>query len=67
LYSLIEPSFFYFQTQLEEENVLATQQQETLDANYKKYNMLEDIMQNGDIKNLAHHYKVNLADDGSGP
>jgi hypothetical protein len=29
--------------------------------------MLEDIMQNGDIKNLAHHYKVNLADDGSGP
>ncbi|XP_051206392.1 ASI1-immunoprecipitated protein 1 [Lolium perenne] len=50
-------------TELEEEKELATQQQETLDANYKKYDMIENIMQNGNIKNLAHHYKVNLADN----
>jgi hypothetical protein len=48
---------------LEAEKELATQQQETLDANYKKYDMIENIMQNGNIKNLAHHYKVNLADN----
>ena len=47
--------------------MLATQQQETLDGNYKKFDMLENIMQNGNIKNLAHHYKVHMADDGSGP
>ncbi|CAM0952812.1 unnamed protein product [Alopecurus aequalis] len=50
-------------TELEEEMVLAMQQQETLNANYKKYDMLEDIMQNGNIKNLAYHYGFNLADN----
>lgn len=48
---------------LEEEKELAKQQKELLDGNYKKYEMLENVMQNGNIKNLAHHYGVNLADD----
>ncbi|XP_010240658.2 uncharacterized protein LOC100834153 isoform X1 [Brachypodium distachyon] len=47
---------------LEEEQELAKQQQETLDGNYKKYDMLETIMQSGNIQNLAQHYKVNLSD-----
>jgi len=50
-------------TQLEAEDVLAAQQQETLDANYRKFDVLENIMQNGNIKNLAQHYKVKLADE----
>ncbi|GJN25941.1 hypothetical protein PR202_gb13830 [Eleusine coracana subsp. coracana] len=48
--------------QLEEEKELAKQQQEVLDGNGKKYDMLETIMQNGSIKNLAHRYGVNLDD-----
>ena len=50
---------------MEEENVLGKQQQETLDSNYKKYDILENIIQEGDIKNIGRHYKVNLADDWS--
>ncbi|XP_047069356.1 uncharacterized protein LOC124677414 [Lolium rigidum] len=49
--------------QLEEEEELATQQQETLDENYKKYQMLEDIVRNGEIDNLARHYEINLRHD----
>ncbi|XP_062184027.1 ASI1-immunoprecipitated protein 1-like [Phragmites australis] len=48
--------------QLEEEKELAKQQQELLDGNCKKYDMLESVMQNGAIKNLAHRYGINLND-----
>ncbi|VAI01157.1 uncharacterized protein LOC119294692 isoform X1 [Triticum dicoccoides] len=47
---------------LEEEKELAAQQQIMLDANYHKYDLLENIVQNGTIKNLAGHYRVNLFD-----
>ncbi|CAM0144882.1 unnamed protein product [Urochloa decumbens] len=47
---------------LDEEKELAKQQQEALDGNCKKYEMLEMVMQNGAIKNLAHRYGVNLDD-----
>ncbi|XP_037422402.1 uncharacterized protein LOC119287026 [Triticum dicoccoides] len=47
---------------LEEEKELAAQQQIMLDANYYKYDLLESIVQNGTIKNLAGHYRVNLFD-----
>ncbi|CAM0906193.1 unnamed protein product [Alopecurus aequalis] len=46
--------------QLEEEKELATQQQETLDGNFDKYYMLEKMMEEGTIDNLARHYNVNL-------
>ncbi|CAM0901481.1 unnamed protein product [Alopecurus aequalis] len=54
-------------TELEAEEVLAAQQQETIEASYKKFDMLETIMQNGSIKNLAHHYNVKVAKDAAGP
>lgn len=47
--------------QLEEEMELATQQQQTLDGNYNKYDMLEDMM--GKVDDLARHYNVNLANN----
>uniref|UniRef100_A0A0D9WBH9 RRM domain-containing protein n=1 Tax=Leersia perrieri TaxID=77586 RepID=A0A0D9WBH9_9ORYZ len=49
--------------QLEEEKELAKQQQESLDGNYKKYDMLENVIQNGDMKSLAQHYGVSVADE----
>ncbi|BAF24489.1 ASI1-immunoprecipitated protein 1 [Oryza sativa Japonica Group] len=49
--------------QLEEEKELAKQQQELLDGNYKKYDMLENVVQNGNMKSLAQHYGVSLADE----
>ncbi|XP_037488222.1 uncharacterized protein LOC119366567 [Triticum dicoccoides] len=49
--------------QLEEEKELASQQQETLVANSNKYDMLENLVNNGEITKLAQHYKVKLGDD----
>ncbi len=48
---------------MEEEKELAKQQQELLDGNYKKYDMLENVVQNGNMKSLAQHYGVSLADE----
>jgi hypothetical protein len=53
----------FCQNQLEEEKELAKQQQELLDGNYKKYDMLENVVQNGNMKSLAQHYGVSLADE----
>ncbi|PUZ61965.1 hypothetical protein GQ55_4G320400 [Panicum hallii var. hallii] len=47
---------------LDEEKELAKQQQEALDGNGKKYEMLEAVMSNGTIRKLAHHYGVSLDD-----
>lgn len=47
---------------LDEEKDLAKQQQEALDGNCKKYELLEIVMHGGSIKNLARHYGVNLND-----
>ncbi|EMS65978.1 Thaumatin-like protein [Triticum urartu] len=43
--------------QLEEEKELAAQQQETLGASSTKYDMLENLVNNGEITKLAQHYK----------
>ncbi|KAG8066824.1 hypothetical protein GUJ93_ZPchr0004g38995 [Zizania palustris] len=51
--------------QLEEESELAKQQQELLDGNYKKLDMIEKIQTKGSIRNLAHHYGISLAEDRS--
>jgi hypothetical protein len=57
-------SCFYFSVQklLEEEKELANRQQELLDGNCKKYDMLETLVQNGTMKNLAQRYGINLDD-----
>lgn len=47
---------------LKDEKELATRQQEVLDGNCKKYDMLETLVQKGDITNLAQQYGVNLND-----
>ncbi|XP_072971605.1 ASI1-immunoprecipitated protein 1-like [Typha angustifolia] len=49
--------------QLEEEEKLAKQQQEMLSGNYRKYEMIENIMQDGTVARLARHYGVNFADE----
>jgi hypothetical protein len=57
-------SCFYCSVQklLEEEKELANRQQELLDGNCKKYDMLETLVQNGTMKNLAQRYGINLDD-----
>lgn len=57
-------SCFYFSVQklLEEEKELANRQQELLDGHCKKYDMLETLLANGAMKNLAQRYGVNLDD-----
>jgi len=47
---------------LDEEKELAKQQQEALNGNGKKYQMLENVVSDGTIRNLAHHYGVKLDD-----
>jgi hypothetical protein len=61
---LIWSCFYYFSAQkiLKDEKELATRQQEVLDGNCKKYDMLETLVQKGDITNLAQQYGVNLND-----
>ncbi|XP_072965759.1 ASI1-immunoprecipitated protein 1-like [Typha angustifolia] len=49
--------------QLEEEEKLAQQQREILNANYKKLEMIENIMQKGTVSRLARFYGLNLADE----
>ncbi|CAL9120422.1 unnamed protein product [Musa textilis] len=48
------------QHQLEEEEKLAKHQEETLKTNYKKYEMIESIVQDGTTSRLARHYGVRL-------
>lgn len=51
------------QFQLAEEEKLAKQQSEQLKTNYKKYEMIENIMHDGTAARLARYYGVNLGDD----
>ncbi|CAD5178737.1 ASI1-immunoprecipitated protein 1-like [Musa acuminata AAA Group] len=46
--------------QLEEEEKLAKHQEEMLKTNYKKYEMIESIVQDGTTSRLARHYGVRL-------
>ncbi|KAG5533702.1 hypothetical protein RHGRI_027776 [Rhododendron griersonianum] len=53
-----EASFLH-QYQLEEEEKLAKQQAETLEANYKKYELIEKVLKDGTAKRLGHRYGIN--------
>ncbi|KAL3628822.1 hypothetical protein CASFOL_027868 [Castilleja foliolosa] len=48
--------------QRHEEEKLANQQNETLKAHYKKYELLDGAFQDGSAKNLARRYDMNIAD-----
>ncbi|KAI5347967.1 hypothetical protein L3X38_000854 [Prunus dulcis] len=54
---------FVLEQQLQEEENLAKQQNEALQANYKKYDMLDRIIADGTVKCLASHYNIRQADD----
>ncbi|OVA18705.1 RNA recognition motif domain [Macleaya cordata] len=49
--------------QLDEEEKLAQQQSEILKANYKKYEMLENLLSDGTVNRLAYRYNLNVPDD----
>ncbi|KAF7113520.1 hypothetical protein RHSIM_RhsimUnG0118200 [Rhododendron simsii] len=50
---------FLHQYQLEEEENLAKQQAETLEASYKKYELIEKVLKDGTAKRLGHRYGIN--------
>ncbi|KAL6292176.1 hypothetical protein ACE6H2_000318 [Prunus campanulata] len=54
---------FVLKHQLQEEENLAKQQNEALQANYKKYDMLDSVIADGTVQCLASHYKIRPADD----
>ncbi|KAF7124348.1 hypothetical protein RHSIM_Rhsim12G0009000 [Rhododendron simsii] len=47
------------ENQLEEEENIAKQQAETLEANYKKYELIEKVLKDGTTKKLGHRYGIN--------
>ncbi|KAG0497238.1 hypothetical protein HPP92_001929 [Vanilla planifolia] len=49
--------------QLEEEVKLAKQQEEMVQSNYKKYEMIELLLQDGIPGKLARHYGMNLSEE----
>ncbi|KAH7521388.1 hypothetical protein FEM48_Zijuj07G0027800 [Ziziphus jujuba var. spinosa] len=49
--------------QLQEEEKLAHQQQDTLKTNYKKYEMIDALLADGTARRLARRYNMNVADD----
>lgn len=54
----VEASFL-LKYQLEEEEKLAKQQTETLEANYKKYELIDKVLRDGTAKRLGHRYGIN--------
>ncbi|MQL78745.1 hypothetical protein Taro_011178 [Colocasia esculenta] len=46
--------------QLEEEEKLDTQQQQVLKQNYKKFEIIENMVQDGSLHRLAGHYNMNI-------
>ncbi|PKA47460.1 hypothetical protein AXF42_Ash020189 [Apostasia shenzhenica] len=51
------------QLQLEEEEKLAQQQDDMIQSNYKKHEMIELLLQDGIVAKLANHYGINLSED----
>ncbi|PIN15509.1 hypothetical protein CDL12_11842 [Handroanthus impetiginosus] len=47
-----------------EEEQLTNQQNETLKAHYRKYELLGGVLEDGTAKHLAHHYNVSISDGG---
>ncbi|ESR56280.1 hypothetical protein CICLE_v10022331mg [Citrus x clementina] len=54
---------FVLKEQLEQEEQLANQQEETLKQNYRKYETLEGIMSDGTAYRLGRRYDVRIHDD----
>lgn len=54
---------FLLKKQLEEEEKLAKMQNETLKANYKKYEMVDSVMSDGTARRLARRYNIRVSDD----
>ena len=52
----------FLQQQLAEEEKLHNQQNETLKANYRKYELIDGAQGDGTIKLLAARYKTTLND-----
>ena len=55
---------FFLQHQLQEEEKLANQQNDTLKGTYKKYELIESIIVDGTARNLAQKYKMRSIVDG---
>ncbi|KAE8076522.1 hypothetical protein FH972_015168 [Carpinus fangiana] len=54
---------FLLKQQLQEEEKLASQQQDKLKGNYKKYEMIDSIMTDGTARRLARRYNLHIGDD----
>lgn len=53
----------FVQLQLEEEEKLAKQQQDTLEVHYKKFKMIDAIMGDKTALRLARKYNLNIAEE----
>lgn len=51
---------FLLKQQLAEEEKLANQQAETLKANHKKYELIDNVLGDGTAKRLGRHYNMNV-------
>ncbi|GAV66333.1 RRM_1 domain-containing protein [Cephalotus follicularis] len=54
---------FLLSKQLEEEEKLAKQQAQALEANRKKYETIDNIMADGAVSRLARHYNIRISND----
>lgn len=50
------------QQQRGEEEQLANQQSEMLKAQYKKYELLNAVFEDGTVRDLGRHYNMHVAD-----
>ncbi|XP_059658144.1 uncharacterized protein LOC132304467 isoform X2 [Cornus florida] len=53
---------FLLKQQLAEEEKLAKQQGETLKANYKKFDLIDNVLVDGTANRLARRYDINISD-----
>ncbi|KZV46279.1 hypothetical protein F511_10413 [Dorcoceras hygrometricum] len=53
---------FLLMEQLKEEEKLAAQQNETLKANYRKFELIDGVHEDGTAKQLAHYYNMRISD-----
>lgn len=52
----------FMQQQQEEEEQLANQQSEMLKAQYKKYELLNAVFEDGTVRDLGRRYDMRIAD-----
>ncbi|XP_073295332.1 ASI1-immunoprecipitated protein 1-like [Primulina huaijiensis] len=53
---------FLLMEQLKEEEKLAAQQNETLKANFRKFELIDGVHEDGTTKQLAHYYNMRISD-----